>query len=129
MEGGPAGGPDARLSRRVAGHGPGDAGRGRQLFIRACASCHGQDGLGGKDKVGPINEPAFLALISDQAVRRTIITGRGDLKDARLLPAWRGVRRISRPLGETDVDDLRRVRLGLRGQPGLPIGPTTRLLR
>jgi mono/diheme cytochrome c family protein len=59
---------------------PGDAARGKPLFERACASCHGPEGRGGKDKVGPIHDPSVLALISDQAVRRLIITGRGDLK-------------------------------------------------
>ena len=33
---------------------------------------------------GAINAPAFLALISDQALRRIIITGRPDLGHAEL---------------------------------------------
>ncbi len=44
----------------------------------ACASCHGDDGRGGKS-AGAINDPNFLALISDQALRRYVITGRPDL--------------------------------------------------
>jgi cytochrome c oxidase cbb3-type subunit III len=55
---------------------------GSQVFARACASCHGSDGQGGKDgerHVGAISDPAFLALISDQALRRYVITGRPDL--------------------------------------------------
>ena len=44
----------------------------------ACASCHGEDGRGGKS-AGAINDPSFLALISDQALRRYVITGRPDL--------------------------------------------------
>jgi cytochrome c oxidase cbb3-type subunit 3 len=59
--------------------GRGDPERGQEVFAMACASCHGAEGLGGKGKVGPIHDPAFLALISDQAIRRTIITGRRDL--------------------------------------------------
>jgi cytochrome c oxidase cbb3-type subunit III len=83
----------------------GDEGRGRIVFDRACASCHGKDGLGGKDKVGPIHEPAFLDLISDQAVRRFILTGRRDLK----MPDFAG--KAGRPpdfhpLSPTDIDDL-----------------------
>ena len=48
---------------------------GAKAFARACAGCHGSDG---KDE-NAINDQAFLALISDQALRRIIITGRPDL--------------------------------------------------
>ena len=60
--------------------GKGDPGRGREVFAKVCATCHGDEGRGGEKKVGPIHDPAFLALISDQALRRFIITGRRDLK-------------------------------------------------
>jgi cytochrome c oxidase cbb3-type subunit III len=83
----------------------GDAGRGRIVFDRACASCHGPDGLGGKGKAGPIHDPAFLALISDQAIRRIILTGRRDLK----MPDYAGKAGRPpdfRPLTPTDVADL-----------------------
>jgi mono/diheme cytochrome c family protein len=83
----------------------GDAGRGRIVFDRACAFCHGPDGLGGKDKVGPIHDAAFLALISDQAVRRFILTGRRDLK----MPDFAGKTGRPpdfRPLSPADVADL-----------------------
>jgi cytochrome c oxidase cbb3-type subunit III len=83
----------------------GDAGRGRAVFERACASCHGPDGSGGEDMVGPIHDPAFLALISDQAVRRFILTGRRDLG----MPDFAGKAGRPpdfRPLSPTDVADL-----------------------
>lgn len=53
---------------------------GLKVFARACAGCHGADGSG-IEKVpgGAIRDPDFLALISDQALRRIIITGRLDL--------------------------------------------------
>ena len=51
--------------------------RGAAAFDRACAGCHGEKGQG--DSAGAIAEPNFLALISDQALRRIIITGRPDL--------------------------------------------------
>jgi cytochrome c oxidase cbb3-type subunit III len=53
-----------------------------EIFGRACAGCHGANGQGtkGKSPVGAVNDPAFLSLISDQALRRIIITGRPDLK-------------------------------------------------
>jgi cytochrome c oxidase cbb3-type subunit III len=51
---------------------------GIKVFARACASCHGEHGEGTKS-TGAINDPAFLALVSDQALRRYVITGRPDL--------------------------------------------------
>jgi cytochrome c oxidase cbb3-type subunit 3 len=66
----------------TTGSGAGDKSRGARVFARACASCHGSVGEGGKSSdggAGAINHPAFLALISDQALRRLAITGRPDL--------------------------------------------------
>lgn len=51
---------------------------GATAFARACAGCHGERGDGTSD-AGPINDRAFLGLVSDQALRRLIITGRPDL--------------------------------------------------
>jgi cytochrome c oxidase cbb3-type subunit 3 len=63
---------------------PGNKEEGLEVFARACASCHGDHGQGGHDQdkdkpVGAINDPDYLALISDQALRRFVITGRPDL--------------------------------------------------
>lgn len=52
--------------------------RGEKAFARACAVCHGAHGEG-TSEVGAISDPAFLGLISDQALRRLVITGRPDL--------------------------------------------------
>ena len=64
----------------------GNKGEGLKVFTRACACCHGHQGEGGRHSgltdgkpVGAINDPDFLALISDQALRRYVITGRADL--------------------------------------------------
>ncbi len=60
----------------------GDKARGAKVFARACASCHGPLGEGGESGdagAGAINDPAFLALITDQTLRRYAITGRPDL--------------------------------------------------
>ena len=57
----------------------GDKERGLKVFSRACAPCHGANGEGNPDQAGAINDPAFLALISDQCLRRFAITGRPDL--------------------------------------------------
>jgi cytochrome c oxidase cbb3-type subunit 3/ubiquinol-cytochrome c reductase cytochrome c subunit len=56
---------------------PGDKKAGLKVLARDCAMCHGKSGEGGKG-AGPINDPAFLALVSDQVLRRYIITGRPD---------------------------------------------------
>jgi mono/diheme cytochrome c family protein len=64
------------------GDGAGDKSRGGRVFARACAPCHGAVGEGGRSRdggAGAINDQAFLALISDQALRRYAITGRPDL--------------------------------------------------
>jgi cytochrome c oxidase cbb3-type subunit III len=61
----------------------GNADHGAKLFSRACAGCHGTNGEGtakGGRQVNKINDRDFLSLISDQALRRIIITGRPDLK-------------------------------------------------
>ena len=60
----------------------GNKDEGLKVFARACASCHGDRGQGRQSdgkSVGAINDPDFLALISDQALRRYVITGRLDL--------------------------------------------------
>jgi mono/diheme cytochrome c family protein len=62
--------------------GGGNKDEGARVFARACAGCHGKEGEGverdGKHR-RKINDPAFLALISDQELRRLAITGRSDL--------------------------------------------------
>jgi mono/diheme cytochrome c family protein len=64
---------------------PGEPEQGREVYAVACAGCHGADGSGGQ-KGGSIVDPSYLALVSDQALRTTIIAGRTDLK----MPDWRG---------------------------------------
>jgi mono/diheme cytochrome c family protein len=68
------------------GTGTGNKEEGAKAFSRACASCHGSHGQGGGSKghgdhaeAGAIHDRDFLALISDQALRRLVITGRPDL--------------------------------------------------
>jgi len=86
----------------------GNVERGATLFGRACAACHGANGLGTvRDgvTVNVINSSAFLSLISDQALRRIIITGRPDLG----MPSY--AERAGRPddfqpLTSGDIDDL-----------------------
>ena len=56
----------------------GDVARGKTVFAAACASCHGDNGTG-TITMGPINDRSFLALSSEQFLRRIVITGRPDL--------------------------------------------------
>ena len=91
-----------------AGGKVGNTDEGARVFAHACAGCHGRQGQGGEQDgmpVGAINEPAFLALISDQALRRTAITGRPDLG----MPGYDGTDGRPadfRPLTSAEIDDL-----------------------
>jgi cytochrome c oxidase cbb3-type subunit III len=87
---------------------PGSRERGAQIFERACATCHGTNGAGVKRDgmvASAINVPAFLALISDQALRRIVITGRHDLG----MPSYEhddGRPLDFEPLTPAEIDDL-----------------------
>jgi cytochrome c oxidase cbb3-type subunit III len=82
--------------------------QGATLFGQACAMCHGKKGDGiekGGKAVNKINDRVFLSLISDQALRRIIITGRPDLK----MPNYAekaGRPEDFQPLTSSQIDDL-----------------------
>src|SRR5262249_23350799 len=63
---------------------PGDAQRGAGAYATFCAGCHGPEGKG-TVKGSSIVDDSFLALVSDQNLRTTIIAGRPDLGH----PDWR----------------------------------------
>jgi mono/diheme cytochrome c family protein len=94
------------LARTRAGGGKAE--EGKRVFARACAGCHGSEGQGGKrdeGQGGAIHNQAFLALISDQALRRYAITGRPDLG----MPAFDGFDGRPpdfHPLTSAEIDDL-----------------------
>ena len=91
-----------------AGTRSGNLDEGARVFEHACAGCHGRQGQGGEHggrPVGAINEPAFLALISDKVLRRIAITGRPDLG----MPAYDGTAGRPadfHPLTSAQIDDL-----------------------
>lgn len=62
----------------------GDPEPGLRVYAEACASCHGPDGKGSA-KGGSVVDAAYLALVSDQALRTAVIAGRTDLG----MPDWR----------------------------------------
>ena len=78
----------------------GDAARGEIAFQTYCASCHGSEGHGGS-KASAISNDSFLALVSDQGLRTTVITGRPDLG----APDWRG--NVSgKPMSDQEITDV-----------------------
>ncbi len=88
--------------------------RGAQAYERACSGCHGDRGKG--DSAGAIGDPAFLALLSDQVLRRLIITGRSDLK----MPDYAqtdGRDDDFRPLSSDEINDLVAYLRSLEKQP------------
>ena len=103
-----------------ASQGQGDPVRGQAAFVTFCASCHGVDGAGlvvqKSRRSDSIVDPAYLALVSDQGLRSTIIAGypqqgmpdwRSDLKGANAramtdqeitdIVAWMASHRIATP--------------------------------
>jgi cytochrome c oxidase cbb3-type subunit III len=106
-----------------AGSAGGKKDGGTQVFARACAKCHGTEGKGEKDgepaRGGALHDPAFLALISDQALRRIIITGRHDLG----MPPYDGEAGRGpdfHELGSADIDDLVALLRSWRQSGGTP---------
>ncbi len=53
---------------------PGDASRGAGVYQTFCARCHGPDGRGG-GRAHSIVDGSYLALVSDQGLRTTVILG------------------------------------------------------
>ena len=74
----------------------GDADAGRKLFARNCYMCHGPGA-----KVGTVTDPAYLALVSDQMLRTSILIGRPDLG----MPDYRHLK-LGKALTDGDVSDL-----------------------
>ncbi len=79
---------------------PGDTARGELAYKTYCESCHGAEGHGGQ-KGSAITDKAFLALVSDQALRTVVITGRPELN----APDWRG-NVAGKPMSEQEVTDV-----------------------
>ena len=78
----------------------GNVERGERAYGEYCARCHGADGGGGPGGGSVIND-SYLALVSDQALRTTVISGRTDLG----MPDWRGY--VSgRPMDHRSISDV-----------------------
>jgi cytochrome c oxidase cbb3-type subunit 3/ubiquinol-cytochrome c reductase cytochrome c subunit len=81
-------------------HLAGDAKRGARSFTASCARCHGDNAEGGRN-AGSIVDDSFLALVSDQGLRTTILAGRPDLGQ----PDWRGGDEAE-PLTDQELTDI-----------------------
>jgi cytochrome c oxidase cbb3-type subunit 3 len=78
----------------------GDPQRGANAYQTFCSSCHGADGRGGK-KASSIVDGSYLALVSDQYLRTTVIAGRPELG----APDWRGDVK-GRPMSAHEISDV-----------------------
>ena len=78
----------------------GDASKGAEVFATFCASCHGPDGKG-TPKSGSIVDGSYLALVTDQDLRTTVIAGRPDLGH----PDWRNCV-TNQPMTAQQVTDV-----------------------
>ena len=76
--------------------GPGDPKHGAIVYGIYCSSCHGANGRGGR--ASSIVDGSYLALVSDQGLRTTVIVGRPELG----APDWRG-NLPGRPMSAEDV--------------------------
>jgi cytochrome c oxidase cbb3-type subunit III len=79
---------------------PGDPRRGLVVYKTYCAQCHDADGRGVR-KGGWILDPDYLALVSDQSLRTTVIIGRSDLEK----PDWRN-NVVGRPMSPQEISDV-----------------------
>ena len=93
----------------------GNINRGQLVFGTYCASCHGSEG-GGTRKGSAITNDSFLALVSDQGLRTTVITGRPELG----APDWRG-NVPGHPMTDQEITDVVAWLASRRAQnPGQP---------
>lgn len=83
-----------------AGQSTGDTKRGELAYKTYCETCHGPGGRGGP-KGSAITDETFLALVSDQGLRTTVITGRPELG----APDWRG-NVPGKPMSNQEVTDV-----------------------
>jgi cytochrome c oxidase cbb3-type subunit III len=73
---------------------------GAEVYTAFCSSCHGAGGRGSARGSSIVN-PAFLALVSDQGLRTTVIAGRADLGS----PDWQNDV-PGKPMSAQDVSDV-----------------------
>lgn len=77
----------------------GDVRNGQKAYQRNCMMCHGFGSF--KGVAGPILDPHYLALASDQGLRTTMIVGRPDWG----MPDWRH-RIPGHPMADQEISDV-----------------------
>ena len=97
-----------------AAQAPGDPARGADVYARYCSSCHGAAGRGGQ-RASSIVNGAYLALVSDQSLRTTVIVGRPEMG----APDWRG-NLPGKPMSSEDVSDVVAWLVAQRQRPSPP---------
>lgn len=81
-----------------------DAGRGQKAFSTYCASCHGADATG-KQSLGSLVDPAYLALVSDQGLRSIVVAGKADAdRQSEPMPDYRSY--PGHALTDQEITDL-----------------------
>jgi cytochrome c oxidase cbb3-type subunit 3 len=106
---------DGANSPSYAAKAAGNVDHGQLVFGTYCASCHGSEG-GGTGKGSAITNDSFLALVSDQALRTIVITGRPELG----APDWRG-NVPGRSMNDQEITDVVAWLASRRAQnPGRP---------
>jgi len=94
---------------------PGDPQRGSEVYGVYCSSCHGAEG-GGGDQASSIVDDSYLALVSDQGLRTTVIVGRRELG----APDWRN-NAPGKVMTDEDITDVVSWLISQRKQvPGQP---------
>ena len=81
-----------------------DVAAGQKLFADVCSSCHGDHGEGATMS-GPLRDFALSTLLSDQLLRRIIITGRADLGMPSYVDSG-NMASVSRPLTSDEIINL-----------------------
>jgi mono/diheme cytochrome c family protein len=84
---------------------PGEVSRGEAAYNTFCASCHGPEGAGGK--AHSIVDPSYLALVSDQGLRTTVVVGVPSVVEngKPVAPDWRE-NVPGRPMTDQEVSDV-----------------------
>jgi mono/diheme cytochrome c family protein len=83
---------------------PSDTGRGRELFLRYCSGCHGEDGRGEaktfRPSVGNLAVKALMDQASDQYLFTVIKNGGASVGKNAAMPAW------GNQLADQDIRDI-----------------------
>ncbi|MFL6450642.1 MAG: c-type cytochrome [Bryobacteraceae bacterium] len=88
----------------------GDVKRGKLVFAQSCVLCH-RPGV-----IGPVTDPSYLSLVTDQNIRTSIIVGRPDLG----MPSYRNLK-LGRPLTNQDISDVVTYLASLRPANTIPV--------